>query len=338
MFARRSLTSALFASCLVSVSCSDRELLGRLPSVGSPAPTDSGVRRGGAAFRGKLIFEEHFDDGNLTGRGWIDLPGGSISTEEHAPGSSSSFDCQFKIGQVSCVNGRPGRFVFDGVGAIYVAYWIKYSENFVASSDVYFQTNLDPAIGVPGESHLFTSFSYEGARFVSKLADNANIDTTCLKLNPGTVVGCGGGAFETYPFTEARSVNACNGIEGDPAEATCAIDNQSSTGYLSRRGWQSAAPPFTSSSPGKPGKADWHFVEQYFALNDVAAGVGVRNGQIRVWVDGDAIIERTGILLRTGAHPDMLFNELLVAPWAPEGASNDQRLWIDELVLAQGVR
>jgi len=40
------------------------------------------------------------------------------------------------------------------------------------------------------------------------------------------------------------------------------------------------------------------------------------------------------VLLRTGAHPTMKFNQLLIGPYIGDGSPVDQSLWVDNLTVA----
>src|SRR5207245_553152 len=53
----------------------------------------------------------------------------------------------------------------------------------------------------------------------------------------------------------------------------------------------------------------------YFQLNSIANGTGVPDGIVRYWFDGQLVIEHANVLLRTGTHPSMKFNQLLIAPY-----------------------
>lgn len=85
----------------------------------------------------------------------------------------------------------------------------------------------------------------------------------------------------------------------------------------------------------------WYNIEQYVKVNDP----GVRNGIMRVWVDGQLAFEKTGIMLR-GPKPwdpdvidDMLIN---VTPWLihfyggkyPQYV-RDHTVWFDNIVVAK---
>ena len=60
------------------------------------------------------------------------------------------------------------------------------------------------------------------------------------------------------------------------------------------------------------------------------------DGKIRYWYDGQILISSDNILFRTGAHPDMKFNQLLYGPYIGVGSPVDQTWWIDDLTIADG--
>jgi hypothetical protein len=84
-------------------------------------------------------------------------------------------------------------------------------------------------------------------------------------------------------------------------------------------------------------KNDWHFIETYFELNTIEAGKGIPNGKIRYWYDGQLLISSDSILMRTAAHPDMMFDQLFYGPYIGVGSPVDQTWWVDDLTLADGI-
>jgi hypothetical protein len=75
-------------------------------------------------------------------------------------------------------------------------------------------------------------------------------------------------------------------------------------------------------------------LEAYFQLNSIQNGKGVVDGIVRYWVDGQIVIEHTNVLLRTGAHASMQFNQFLIAPYIGVGSPVDQTMWVDNLTVA----
>lgn len=78
----------------------------------------------------------------------------------------------------------------------------------------------------------------------------------------------------------------------------------------------------------------WHFVEAYFQLNslDLKADRPNADGVVRGWVDGEQVIERTDLILRSTDWPGMKFNQFLLTPYFGPGLlPHAQTLWIDEL-------
>lgn len=82
----------------------------------------------------------------------------------------------------------------------------------------------------------------------------------------------------------------------------------------------------------------WHRVEAYFQLNtlDLAADKPKSDGIIRGWVDGQLVIDRTDVILRSTDFPNMKFNQFLLAPYFGPGLlPHAQTLWIDELTVGK---
>lgn len=79
---------------------------------------------------------------------------------------------------------------------------------------------------------------------------------------------------------------------------------------------------------------DWHCIEAEFRLNtlDRDADAPRSDGIARAWFDGEPVVDRDDIILRTIDFPDMRFNQLLLAPYFGPGLlPHAQTLWIDDL-------
>lgn len=82
----------------------------------------------------------------------------------------------------------------------------------------------------------------------------------------------------------------------------------------------------------------WHCVEAQFQLNtlDLAADRPNRDGVVRGWFDGQLVIERTDVILRSTDFPTMKFNQFLLTPYFGPGLlPHAQTLWIDELAVSR---
>lgn len=80
---------------------------------------------------------------------------------------------------------------------------------------------------------------------------------------------------------------------------------------------------------------EWHCVEAMFKLNtlDLAGDRPNPDGEVRGWVDGKPVIERTDVVLRSTDFPRMKFNQFMMLPYFHDGVPHDQTLWIDELAV-----
>jgi hypothetical protein len=290
------------------------------------APDDAGP--GLSGFRGQTLFEEHFDDGDFAKRGWYDGQAGTLITTDPAPGSSSALECLFDdaAGQY-CKGGAPGRHLFTPTEAVYVAYWVKYGPGTGTPIEFFLHTDVDEDYVGPASSHLSLLLSpADDGRYYFRLEDNENVDNSCVKLTDGTVVGCDRGGFDLYSFGETRSVCSCNGLVGDLDEHDCF---EGSPGrHLSRRYWYSSRTVLTAADRGR-----WYFVEAYARMNSIVNGIGVPDGRLYLAVDDEVLIGYERILFRTGQHPTMRWKHLMLSPvYGKDG----EKVWFDELVVAQG--
>ena len=95
-----------------------------------------------------------------------------------------------------------------------------------------------------------------------------------------------------------------------------------------------AAQLFFEESPGAGYKNDWHFIEVNLALNSIVGGIGQTDGVLQYWFDGTAVHDFTDVVFRTGQHPNMMFNQFVIAPFIGSGSPVDQTVWFDDLIIA----
>ena len=301
-------------------------------------PVATGGRAGGPndiPAGGTVLFREAFDNARFSSRGWYDGPAGTISPAEHAPGSSGAYECAFAPGATGCTSGKPARHGFTASETVYLSFWLKFSANWRGSGRAYhphmfhFISDLDDDRVGPAHTYLTTYTEVVNGRAVLALQDSKNVDVNCILRNNDTSVGCQG-TFSTYPFTENRSVCACNGLAGDLQGRDC-FPTGAGTWYSSRS-WSSASAFVDAAGPNY--KGDWHFVEVYFAMNSVRDGVGIPDGKIRWVQDGKTLIASDRILLRTGSHARLRFDQFAILPHIGDGSPIAQSFWVDDLTVA----
>ncbi|HLF65133.1 MAG TPA: T9SS type A sorting domain-containing protein [Saprospiraceae bacterium] len=283
-----------------------------------------------------LLFED-FETGDFEAKGWYDGFPDQRTTAEYRNGTHS-YAGHFAQGATTS---GAGRHLFAPTDKVYISYWVKYSSNYVGSGVGYhphewsFLTNKDWIYQGPADTYLTTYIEQNAGRPLLALQDSKNVDPDCILLNNNSFVGCNGD-FNTYPFTEDRSVCACNGLIGDLDKRDCFASPGSTHGYYSARSWHADSVYFRDS-PGTYYKNDWHFIEAYFELNDIVEDEGIPNGKIRYWYDGQLLISSDSILMRTATHPDMQFNQLFYGPYIGVGSPVDQTWWVDDLTIADGI-
>ncbi len=80
---------------------------------------------------------------------------------------------------------------------------------------------------------------------------------------------------------------------------------------------------------------EWHLVEAMYKLNslDLANDRPKPDGEVRCWVDGKLVVERTDVIFRSTDFPEMKFNQFLMAPYFGPTFPHDQTFWVDELAV-----
>ncbi len=283
----------------------------------------------------QVRFQESFEDTSLSARGWYDGTGVTLSTTEHIPGSTASFECRYLPGATSCAGGVPGRRLFAQAPSVYLSYWVKYSPSWQGTNRAYhpheflFLSNANGPWDGPAYTRLTLYVEQNEGRPLLALQDGQNVDLGCVLRNDDSFVGCNG-SFSTYPFTENRSVASCNGLAGELDGRDCFPWG---SGYYSARTWR-ASDVYFSDNLGPTHKSSWHFVEAYFELNSVSGGRGVADGKLRYWYDGQLLIASDQVLFRTAQHPGLEINQFLLLPYMGDGSPVDQTMWVDDLTVA----
>lgn len=287
-------------------------------------------------FAQKVLLFEDFEKPDFQAKGWYDGMPDKRSASEHKNGSYA-YEADFKSRTVAV---PAGRHLFSPTDKVYIGYWVKYSSNWVGSRVAYHPhewcilTTEDSPLQGPAGTHLTTYVEQNAGRPRLALQDALNVDRGCVILNNRSFSGCNGNP-KTYAFTENRSVASANGIEGffDMAD-TYSLGKDA--GYYSARVWR-ADTVYFRNEPGPFYKNDWHFIEAYFEMNDIQDNKGISNGKIRYWLDGKLLINSDNILFRTAQHPNMKFNQLFYGPYIGVGSPVDQKFWIDDLTIADGI-
>ena len=271
-----------------------------------------------------VLLEEAFEDANFGSRGWYDTTGGTLSTAEKYNGTRS-LECRFSTGGTKCVGGSPGRHLFQETESLYFAYYIKHSTNWTGSGKPYhphqflFLTNLADNYSGLAYTHLTAYIENVGGVPMFVIQDGMNIDETRVGQDLTNV-------------TEQRAVAGCNGDSDGYGNGSCYLAAPSV--HWNGKSWSPGQVYFDSTLDSPRYKGKWHLVEAYFKLNTIVGGKGARDGIIRYWYDGQLILERTNIVLRTGAHPTMKFRQFVIAPWIGDGSPVDQTYWVDDVLLA----
>jgi len=270
-----------------------------------------------------ILLIENFEDTNYSLRGWYDGEGPPITETEHIPGSARSAEFRFLQGATKPVSGGAIRYLFPETGSVYLRYWVKYSQNWEGSNKPYhphefnFISNVDGMYIGPAATHLTTYIEQNEGTPLLTIQDALNIDESRI-------------GEELRDLTEMRAVAGCNGTSDRYPIGDC---YWSGSQHRNGKVWKAPFIAF-SDSIGKYDKNTWHKVEAYFKLNDIVNGKGVANGIVRYWLDGDVLIDAPDVMLRTGQHTAMAFNQFLMAPYIGDGSPVEQIMWVDNLMIA----
>lgn len=292
---------------------------------GSDADADAGGRAGGLSYAGGVIFFEGFEDDAFAERDWFDGANGAAGPGSPAAASAASFACTLPAESSMCAAGDLGRHNFAPTEAIYVSWWVRYPDGYTGATELWLFTTADREYIGGSDSRLGVMLGLDPDAAGVTFNDHSYVDPSCAQLSNGTIIGCDGGTVEGYAFSEMRSVCGCNGVVGDLRRWQCTGGEGS---FWTTCSWD--------TSPDALLDGDWHFVEAFLRMNSIVDGKGLPDGSIRYWVDGELRIETDEVLMRTGAFPDLAFDQLMFRPFRRGSGSAEQMLWIDDLTVARG--
>lgn len=273
----------------------------------------------------QILFTENFEDAHLTSRGWYDNNRLTISTSEHISGSAASIEFRFAKGATTPTSGGSARRKFSPNESVYLSYWVKYSANWEGSNKPYhpheftFITSIDGDYIGPAATHLTTYVEQNEGTPMLSIQDALNIDASRINQDLTLV-------------TEQRGVAGCNGSSDVYPKGDCYLSGNQ---YRNGKSWKANRIYFTDTL-GAFYKSDWHFIEAYFKLNSIVAGKGIADGIVQYWFDRKPVIDVRNMMMRTGQHPLMKFNQFLMAPYIGDGSPVEQTMWVDDLTVATG--
>jgi hypothetical protein len=268
----------------------------------------------------QVLLQESFDDANFSSRGWYDVGGMPISTTEYYGDSGGSLEMHFTNGSITPV-GTGMRHALAESDRIYMRYAIKFTSSWTGSNHsyqphmFYFLTNKEGRYAGPAETHLTAYVEQNEGHGRFGWQDTLNIDQSQIGVDLTNV-------------TEARGVAGCNGYS-DPYPFDC----YSSGGHYRNGKWLSTADTIFENTPGPKDQTQWHIVEVYFQLNSIVGGKGVNDGIIKMWVDGNLVMNHNDLMLRTSLNSDIKFNQFLIGPYIGDGSPVDQTAWVDDLLI-----
>ena len=276
------------------------------------------------ALAGSLLFQENFDDGNFSSRGWYDNATPILSSVEHVANSTKSVQFHFAKGAVTPDNAATTmRKKFQETDSVYISYYVKYSTGWQGSNvayhphEVYLLTNKDSDWSGLSYTHLTAYIEQNEGKPQIGIQDGMNIDLGAI-------------GKDLTGVTEKRAVAGCNGDSDGYGAGECYAN-----GSVFWNGkWWRAGMPFFSDTVGVYYKNDWHLIETYIKLNSIANGKAAKDGIIQYWFDGKPVLDYTNVVIRTGLYPDMKFNQLLIGPYIGVGSPVDQTFWVDNLIVA----
>ncbi|MDD2580654.1 MAG: hypothetical protein PHR66_01540 [Desulfuromonadaceae bacterium] len=275
------------------------------------------------SFAGTILFQERFEDVNMSSREWYDNTNPILSSLEHVANSTKSVEFHFSKGAVLPNNGSTMRKKILDTDSVYISYYVKYSSSWVGSGvsyhphEFYLLTNKDTDWIGPAYTHLTVYLEENAGKPLIAIQDGVNIDTANIGKDLTTI-------------TEKRGVAGCNGDSDGYGNGDCYANGGA---YWNGKIWKASSVIF-SNVTGPNYKSEWHLIEAYVKLNSIANSKAVKDGIIQYWFDGSPVLDYKNVVFRTAINPDMKFNQFIIGPYIGVGSPVDQTFWVDNLVVA----
>jgi hypothetical protein len=294
-------------------------VFGSLSNVASGTTTASGG--------GTVLLREDFEDTGFGARGWYDFSSTpTLTTATHATGSTQALEVHFAAGATT-PPWRAARRLFTPSPTLYVSYWVRYSDNWIGSRQLYHPHEFQIMSDLDGAWDGLSNSWMEA--YIEHNYQNGGIPRLSIQDSKAINTSYGAPPINLISVTENRSIAGCNGV----------VERNVVTSCFSFPPWYNdkeitAPQVWFQPSPGPGYKGNWNHVEAYFQINSIVNGIGQADGVAQYWFNGALVIDRHDILFRTGARPSINFKQFVIAPYIGDGSPVDQTMWVDNLLVA----
>ncbi|MCB2217364.1 MAG: hypothetical protein KQH59_14945 [Desulfobulbaceae bacterium] len=259
-----------------------------------------------------ILLSESFDDPNLGNRGWYDSAVDSVTVVNDQDRPGKVLEVEYELGSVTSTMNGSMRHLFNDSSELTFRYFVKYDTNWLWNNlgygphEFYFLSNADHAWKGPAQSHFTSYVETVGSYLRLAFQDALNIDTANINR-------------DLTNLTEDRAVFGCNG-DSDGYSGLC---------YQSNGAWINTK-IFDSSTTLTTGA--WHSIQISMKLNSFENGVAIADGKLKLFVDNIVSIDLSNILFKTSSN-NFLINQILFGPYFHNGAINNQKFWLDDLLI-----
>ena len=268
-----------------------------------------------------VFFTEGFEDDSWSSRGWYDGDDPSVDSVVYSPnGGSAALKLSWGEGETS--PDSPRRKKFDASESVYMKFDMKLGTSgttWQGSGETYH----------PHFIHLLTDSEEDD---YAGLADNyltfyfePHVFVPWILLQDGERIDQNNLGVDLLGGSAGHAIAGGNGNQTQAGVDETDYYDFGGGDYTNAHVWKSAASDFSNDT--------WHTVEVYVVMNSVDSTPNA-DGIIRCWVDGNLVIDKTNVYLRTAQYSDQKFNQFVLAPYIGDGSPIAQDAWIDNLVVA----
>jgi len=261
----------------------------------------------------QVLLQESFDDSATAARGWYDSGSTSpIITTDAQNGNVLEFS--YSSGASTPTTGAL-RHSFTETSEVTLSYDVKYQSDWswVAGDsgphEFYLLTNLDHDYKGPAETHGTTYIEMHNGQQRLGFQDALNIDQTRVGIDLTNI-------------SENRGVFGCNGSSDTYSDGICW---GSSGAKINGKLWDVDMAPIQNDR--------WYQVKVHFRMNSIVNGIGIADGVMEYWLDGQLKMSLDNVMIRTGENANMKWNQIMIGPYFHNGTPKAQKFWIDNLTI-----
>lgn len=274
-----------------------------------------------------LIFEEDFEDSSFASRGWVDgTPSSASITSGGQDGNCAIFTFAQSATSPTSTEWQTIRYAFTATDELQISWYSYFDNNWVGSGALYHPHEF---YILSNEDGLYDALGWSVGNLYIEPGNPTNGLTPAIQYQDGKNTIYTSTPPNSLGDGTEGSVNYCNGYQSGQDQGQIQICYDAGTNnWYSATYWQGSQ-NFVRNT--------WQLNTVYIKMNSIDNGTAVPDAILYYWLDGELIIEKENIILRTGEYPNLMFDTFVIAPYIGDGSPATQTMRIDQLKVHNGL-